>query len=471
MRILFVNLPSALEVYKKTNVRAVTPSYPNLSIATIAGNLPGDVKAKVIDLDFFEDFVSALKEKIKSFKPDFIGMEIKTVTFNAAEIVSGVIRENYTDIRIIAGGVHVTTFATDLLKTNYFDFLVIGEGDYALNKIFNNEDDFNILDLKVSLEENIKKIENFSKTKSNPKYTNINDIAFPKWDMFDITKYYNSRLTARANPVGLIETSRGCAFQCNFCNKNTFGSFYRTKAAERVVEEFRYLKKVGFREIHIIDDSFTQDLNRAKEICERLIKIGFDLPWSMFSGVRVDKVDKEFFSLAKRAGAWSVSFGIESGNQEILDRIRKKTKIAQIEKAVKAAVNEGLNTFGFFIIGLSGDTEKSVMDTINFAVSLPLDIAKFDICIPYPGTSFYKELDEDNRLLTKDWSKYIVHQTDSPLFIHPNLTWEQLSYYYKLSYKKYFFRPKYILKRFVRDIKMGDLLFEAKYFFTSILNA
>ncbi|MDQ7837058.1 MAG: radical SAM protein [Thermodesulfobacteriota bacterium] len=471
IKLLFVSLPSALEVYKKTNVKLAAPSYPNLSLATIAGNLSTDVTVDLIDLDFYNDYIAVLKERIDSFKPDFIAMEVKTVTFNASERVSHFIRKNYPKIRIIAGGVHITTFAAELCKTDLYDSMVIGEGDFSLNHILNSNTDMpNILSQSDSVDHNVKKANDFFALKKNDRYVDIEKVAFPRWDLFNIQKYRNSHLTARANPVGLIETSRGCAFQCNFCNKNTFGRFYRAKSVGRVVEEFKCLKAEGFKEVHIIDDSFTQDLARAKSICEELIRIGYDIPWSMFSGVRVDLVDQEFFHLAKRAGAWQVAFGIESGNQKILDRINKKTKLQQIEDSVSMAVKSGMETMGFFIIGLSGDTEKTIMDTINFAAKLPLSLAKFDICIPYPGTPFYKELDAENRILTKDWSKYICHQTRVPLFEHPNLTWEQLDYYYNIAFRKFFLRPRFLWKRFIRDIKKGDLLSDVSYFTKSILN-
>ena len=470
IKILFVSLPSTVEVYKKTNVKVVVPNYPNLSLATIAGNLPDHVKAELIDLDFYEDFLIHLKEKIDEFHPDFIAMEIKTVTFNASEIVSHFIRKYYPEIKIIAGGVHITTFAYELCQTELYDYLVMGEGDFALNHIIDEEEKDNIIKITDPIDFNLKKSIEFKAIKIKDRYVNMDKLALPRWDLFNIKKYVNSYLSSKDLPVGLMETSRGCAFECNFCNKNTFGKYYRGKSVERVVEEFQYLERIGFREVHIMDDSFTQDLNRAKNICETLIKKEYGIPWSLFAGVRVDLVDQEFFYLAKKAGVWQVSFGIESGNQKVLDRIKKRTTLSQIENAVKMAVRAGLDTFGFFIIGLSGDTRETIMDTIRFATKLPLSLAKFDICIPYPGTGYYKELEAENRIFTKDWSKYICHQIDVPIYDHENLSWEELRYFYKLAYRKYFLRPHYIIRRLHRDLKMGDLFDDTKYFIKSIFS-
>jgi radical SAM superfamily enzyme YgiQ (UPF0313 family) len=178
-------------------------------------------------------------------------------------------------------------------------------------------------------------------------------------------------------------------------------------------------------------------------------------------------VDAEFFRLAKKAGCWQVAFGIESGDQRVLDRINKKTTLAQIEGAVKLAKKAGLDTFGFFILALAGETEESMARTIEFSKRLPLDIAKFDICIPYPGTQYYKELKSQNRIRSEDWSKYICHQTREPLFDHSDLDWNTIGRYYKKAFREFYLRPAYLARRFMRSLLKGDLLYDIKYFLST----
>ena len=264
--------------------------------------------------------------------------------------------------------------------------------------------------------------------------------------------------------MGHIETSRGCAFECNFCSKLTFGSLFRTKEPKRVVDEMEYMLKCGFREIHIADDSFTQDIQRAKDICNEILKRKLNFSWSLVNGVRVNMVDLEFLKLAKKSGCWQVCFGIESADQEVLDRINKKITVPQVERAVRLAKSVGLETLGLFIFGLSGDTEGSIRRTINFAKNTPLDTAKFDICIPYPGTSYYDELSSQGNIISRDWSKYNYHKTREPLFRHQNLSWETINYFYRKAYKDFYIRPAYFIKRLIRDIKKGDLFYDIRYF-------
>jgi radical SAM superfamily enzyme YgiQ (UPF0313 family) len=224
-----------------------------------------------------------------------------------------------------------------------------------------------------------------------------------------------------------------------------------------------YMLKCGFKEIHIADDSFTQDIDRARDVCNEIIKRGIRFPWSLLNGVRVDKVDYDFFKLAKKSGCWQVGFGLETGDQNVLNDINKSITIENSENAIKAARKAGVDTFGFFILGLKGDTEESIKKTIEFSKKIPLDIAKFDICIPYPGTPYYKELKSEDRILSCDWTKYNCHQIDHPLFKHPNLTWESLSAYYKKAFREFYLRPTYVLRRLIRDIRRGDIFSDVEY--------
>lgn len=164
---------------------------------------------------------------------------------------------------------------------------------------------------------------------------------------------------------------------------------------------------------------------------------------------------------------WQIAFGIESGNDEILKTIRKGTTKKIISHAVKLSAQHGIDTFGFFILGLSGETKKSMQDTIEFACELPLSIAKFDIAIPYPGTDFYAELENENKLKSKDWNLYNCHQFENPIYTHPNLSWNIIKKYYKLAFRKFYIRPSYFGRRFCRDLKKGDLFHDVRYFIST----
>ena len=238
-------------------------------------------------------------------------------------------------------------------------------------------------------------------------------------------------------------------------------AYNAAKSPQRVVDEMEYMLKCGFKEIHIADDSFTQNIDRAKEICVEIRRRNLRFPWSLINGVRVNMVDREFFQLAKSAGLWQVGFGIESGDQEVLNRINKQITLAQTERAVNLAKQAGVETFGFFVLGLAGETEESIQKT------LALDTAKFDICIPYPGTPLYSDLDRAGRIRTKDWSHYLCHQTSEPLFDHPTVKWDVIEKYYRKAFSSFYLRPSYILMRALRSIRRGDVFSDLVCFLRS----
>jgi len=462
-KVLFFNPPWREYVYNNTNIKTGAPSYPNLTLATLAGSIDKHHEVEIIDLDIINNYYDSLFIKIREFKPDLIAASAKTPEYPIVEEIMTLIKKNYPQVRTIIGGVHATTRPYDLVEKECFDIVAIGEGDNVINEILSEQ---SIDDVKGLFFKN--KISNkIVYTGNRSLIENINLLPFPNWKLFDLSKYKNSRLSSRQNPVGHIETSRGCSFHCNFCNKLTFGTVYREKKPKRVVDEMEYMLSCGFKEIHIADDSFTQNIQRAKEICKEIISRKLIFSWSLINGIRVDKIDKEFLLLAKKAGCWQIGLGIESGDQNILNTINKKTSLRQIINAVNLIKESKIESFGFFIFGLSGETEETMKKTISFAKKLPLDTAKFDICIPYPGTQYYEELDANNLIISHNWQDYSVHQITNQIFSHPNLSWDNIVYYYKRGYREFYFRPLYILKRFIRDIKMGDILYEIKYLLTS----
>jgi anaerobic magnesium-protoporphyrin IX monomethyl ester cyclase len=449
-RVVFFNPPSRDSVYRQTNVRVGTPSYPNLAIATLAAHLIKDHQVRVVDLDFAANPWQSLSEAITSFRPDVAASSVRTPVYEVTTQLMRRVKEDYPTIKTVVGGVHITAMPDEAAGEGVFDTIVLGEADTVLMALLSGALPAGTVAVPP-----------------RPLLPDLDSLPFPAWQLFDLQKYKNSRLSSRENPVGHIETSRGCSYHCNFCSKLTFGTAYRVKSPIRVVDEMEYMLACGFREIHIADDSFTQDIDRAKSICEEILRRGLRFPWSLINGVRVNLVDAEFFRLARRAGLWQVGFGIESGSQRVLDRINKRISLSQVREAVNNAAKAGVDTFGFFIFGLSGETRQTMDETIRFAKSLPLSTAKFDICIPYPGTRYYQELMQAGAILDRDWSAYVVHQIDKPLYRHENLDWPTIGQYYARAYREYYLRPRFIWRRFWHDLKSGDLPYDAWYFLRS----
>lgn len=262
-KLLFLNVPLRDRIYLSTNVKVAAPHYPSLTLATLAGQIPREHDVKVFDCELDNNPVK-LKQLKQGYSPDLVAFSINTPSAKTAYTLAKDIKETFQKAIIVVGGVHATTLPEEVRHTGCFDYLILGKGDFLLNEILSGDiKSSHIVDLKAGQE-----LPSMSNDVLYENMIDLNTLPFPKWDYFKISAYSNSRISSRGNPVGLIETSRGCAFRCNFCNKKTFGTKFRVKSPDYVVEEFNYLYALGFKEIHIVDDSFTQDLERAKIICE-----------------------------------------------------------------------------------------------------------------------------------------------------------------------------------------------------------
>jgi anaerobic magnesium-protoporphyrin IX monomethyl ester cyclase len=243
----------------------------------------------------------------------------------------------------------------------------------------------------------------------------VEDIPWPAYHLFKIERYTNLQpitdgLRPHARAYTLL-TSRGCPYQCIYCSKPITGNTWRARSPEDVVAEWRYLvEEMGATEIGITDDVWNLKLDRAKELCRLLIAEGLNrVPWITVHGMRADHTDAELFELMKLAGCKRVGFGVESGNQVVLDSIKKRQTLDDVRRAFKDARAAGLQTMGFFIFGLPADTEETMEDTIRFALELDPDMANFMIAAPFPGTELWEIARRDGRLFSMDWRDYAIH--------------------------------------------------------------
>ena len=292
----------------------------------------------------------------------------------------------------------------------------------------------------------------------------MNSLSFPAYSLYEKEKYKVPPAIARKNPVAWVETSRGCVFECTYCNKSCFGKTFRVKSPERVVEEFIKIKKLGFKGIHLTDDGFTTNIKRAKKICDLLIESKVNIGWSTITGIRVDRVDFELLDKMRQAGCCRVYFGIESGNQEILNNIKKGITLEQVRKAVEFAKKAKLEIAGYFMVGLPGDTEETMQDTINFAKSLDLNLAKASITIPLPATEIFNDLDKKGLIKTHDWEKFKFYSAPSTIYDHQNLSWPTIEKYYLKFYREIYLNPKFIFKRLKNSVINKTIIDDFKMF-------
>jgi len=416
IKLLLVN-PSQAEIYGKVTA----PDYLPLGLAYLgafARNLGHDVKILDIDAEKKKSF----KNIVKDFNPDFIGFTATTPTFNNAISLVKQARA-ITDAKIIIGGIHATIMPEECEK--YADHVVIGEGELALQQILEG---------------------NAGKFVKMPLIENLDELPFPIRD-FSGKYTYPDALFKECFPV---ITSRGCIGQCTFCcTKQMYGTKFRFRSAKNVVDEIEYLiKTYKAREIHIWDDCFTLIKKRVFEIRDELKRRNIRVLFAFPNGVRVDYFDEEIAGALKDMGTYSVAFGIDSGNQELLDFAKKNYTLEQCRHAVAIAKKFGFETWGFFIMGLPHETRATIKNTVNFAKELDLDIAKFHILKPFPKSEVYEWLSSKNFIIDKNYSNYGLHT--KPVHKLPDLTPQELVQLNRKAYRDFYFRPKEIVRQLLR---------------------
>ncbi len=287
---------------------------------------------------------------------------------------------------------------------------------------------------------------------ARPLRQDVEDIPWPAYHLFKIERYTNLQpitdgLKPHARAYTLL-TSRGCPYQCIYCSKPITGNTWRARSPEDVVAEWRYLvEEMGATEIGITDDVWNLKLDRAKELCRLLIAEGLNrVPWITVHGMRADHTDAELFELMKQAGCRRVGFGVESGNQAVLDSIKKRQTLDDVRRAFKEAKAAGLQTMGFFIFGLPADTEETMEDTIRFALELNPDMANFMIAAPFPGTELWEVARRDGRLFSMDWHDYAIHD-ERARYELPTLPPELVERKWHEANRRFYLRPSQLWRK------------------------
>ncbi|MFV1860018.1 MAG: radical SAM protein, partial [Anaerolineales bacterium] len=264
----------------------------------------------------------------------------------------------------------------------------------------------------------------------------LDDLPIPRHELLPFDKY---RMPLIRGPFTFIVTSRGCPAGCTYCIKHVSYQYgLRLRSPEKLMEELWQLKDMGLNNVHMYADLFTVNREQVMELCKRMIDEKIDIKWTCNS--RVDYVDEEMLDTMHEAGNWLISWGIESGNEQILKHAHKGAYPDKARRSLRWAREAGIKNWGYFIIGLPGETEETIRQTIDFSKELPLDIALFHVAGPYPGTPFFFEVVENEwfRPGTR-WEN--VDMDEGTVLDYPNLSAERLLYWQKRAFREWAMRP------------------------------
>jgi anaerobic magnesium-protoporphyrin IX monomethyl ester cyclase len=435
--------------------------WPQVSLAQMAAILSPTYKVGVVDANAERMGWGEFVGEIERYEPKYYVTQVTAPTLE--NDMYGCFLARARGAKTIGFGTHVTPIPVETMRAYpSLDYVLVGEPDLTLRDLIDH--------LEGKVEERPEGVERLFASHDEgyrpsvgeggvvemggikglawrgggevrvnlprPFIADLDEMPMPKHELLPLEKY---RMPMIKGPFTFVVTSRGCPAGCTYCIKHVSYQYStRLRSPKLLMEELWGLKEQGINNIHMYADLFTVNREQVMELCERMIEEEIGIRWTCNS--RVDYVDEEMLRQMGRAGNWLISWGIESGNEQILKHARKGAYPDKAERALRWAKGAGIKNWGYFIIGLPGETEETIRETIEFAKKLPLDIALFHVAAPYPGTPFFFEVVKEGwfRKGTR-WEQ--VDMDKGTVLDYPGLSAERLLYWQKRAFREWAMRP------------------------------
>jgi anaerobic magnesium-protoporphyrin IX monomethyl ester cyclase len=333
----------------------------------------------------------AVREQLDTFRPDLVGIRALSIGKDALHVVARTVKEWSRDCFCAAGGPYPTDDPADALRSGTVDCVVVGEGEVTFNqllsRLLSDEPWTDIPAIAYRTDAGI------VRTPPQSLIADLDSLPIPDYSLIDFDRFSNQFLTFTSKiskPHANIMTTRGCPYRCAYCH-NILGKTFRARSPEHVLSEIRTIHDTyGITDFQIIDDIFNLDLNRAKRICDLIVRSGMKLTLSFPNGIRGDRVDEELVDKMAAAGTKFTSYAVETASLRLQKLIRKNLDLDKVFRAIDYTTKVGIVTRGFFMIGFPTETEEEVIQTIEFAKASSLCGATFFTVVYFPGTELYR---------------------------------------------------------------------------------
>lgn len=410
--------------------------YPPMGLAYIASVLEKHGhQCHIIEAGIHHYSNDDIVQQIQQWNPDLIGITSNIVTAKAAVELGTIIKKIFPNIILVFGGPYATAQPSFILTTTKANVVVRGEGEVT------------ILDV-LSHYPKLASIKGISYRKRSHIYHNIDreliqdldTIPFPAYHLLPPLSLYKSR--NRASPIGCLLSSRGCPYQCIYCNSNIFGKRFRMRSADNVVSEIELLVHTyNVKQIDILDDNFTLNIERAEKIFTKIIQRGISVLFNFQNGIRADKLTPRLARKMKRAGVYKVGIGVESGDIRIQKIIKKSLSLIKVVQAARILRKEDIIVTCFFMIGLPGEDEVSLNNTINFAIKVNPHLANFSVVVPLPQTELYHMIETQGKFIKPITSGSSTgFYTDNFYYEIGHVNQQLIRKYVSKAYRKFYFR-------------------------------
>jgi radical SAM superfamily enzyme YgiQ (UPF0313 family) len=415
---------------------------PPLGIGYLAAIVEkNDVKCSIIDANILQLKIDDILKQLKDKNPKIVGISVNLYSLQVSLKLTEAIKKQMHEVVVIWGGPTPTSSPEKIMQDSSADAICIGESEETIDEIIKNYKRQKHL-FKDTAGVIYRDTKSIIKNPERMFIKDIDSIPFPAYHLFPDLRLYKSRSIKK--PVAPLLTSRGCPFQCVYCSKDVFKNVCRMRSPENVIAEIDMLvKRYGVKQIDILDDNFTINKARTEKILDLLIDRNYDLHINLQTGIRTESIDQNIIDKMKKAKIFKIPFGVESGDPAILQKIRKHLDLNRVLHVAKMAKRAGMKVYGFFMIGLPGDTAESMQKTIDFAIKMDPNVANFCITIPFPGTPLYD--------LVKKEGHFLIHMDDG---VNAGFYANQVFYelegmdrefvrkYYKKAMREFYLRPK-----------------------------
>ena len=436
--IVFVDPPYERIAKGYEFVKHVTNRSPSLGLLHLAAEVrqfgwqPAIIESDVFDLD-----VDGVVRELLEAAPRYVGITLFTVGVWGAASIARKLKQARPETIVIVGGPHMSSMGPETMERfTDFDYAIVGEGELPLvdllRELENGGDLASVPALLYREEGQIKR------TPALPVNKVLDELPMPAWDLLPgfPRAYPPAIFDFPRGPVATIAASRGCPFHCRFCDTSTFGAKIRRYSAPKVFAMMKHLQEeYGVRHVMFVDDLFLAVREKVEELCHLILQEGLKMTWTCTA--RVDTVKPDVLELMKRAGCWEISFGLESGSDELLASMDKLARVEKSEQAVGWTADAGIRTKGLFMLGYPGETRESIELTRSFVRRIPMTIMNLTKFTPYPGSPVYRDLFGTN-IRDDAWEKM---NGMNFVWAPEGFTVEELDREYQRTLKAFYRRP------------------------------
>jgi radical SAM superfamily enzyme YgiQ (UPF0313 family) len=378
---------------------------------------------------------------------DVVGVSITTMTSSSGYDIVRIVKKMSPKTIVVIGGSHTMALGKEIFdECKEIDFIVFGEGEITIKELMKTIEEKGDLHKVKGI--GFKEKGKIVITETREMIENLDEIPLPAYHLFDVKRYVPIAGMFKKLPFANMVSSRGCPYDCLFCNKQVWGYKLRMRSPKSIIEEIKYLVKTyDIRELAFFDDTFTIDRDRTIEICRLIKEQAPGLIWKC--STRVNVVDLELLKIMKDSGCYSIGYGIESGNQDILNRVNKQITLEQSRSAIKWTKQVGIETRCYFMLNLPGDTIETTEQTLKFSKELDPDFVGFEITHPYPNTKLWKEIENNPtkyKIVKEKWRDWSAQTGNEIIFTQDGLPVEYIKKAYVRAIRGFYLRPTKILK-------------------------